>query len=73
MSETKWLIERGDSEGHAPTIWWTGRKERTGVPYQDRWTISTSDAQRFNTKEAAFIVARRDVYQLFTITEHIFC
>jgi hypothetical protein len=45
--DVAWLIERGQSEGQAPTIWWTG--EAGDYP----WTEDANKARRFTTKADA--------------------
>ncbi len=44
-----WLVERGQSENQAPTVWWTG-DESIGW---GGWSPDANLAERFETKEAA--------------------
>jgi hypothetical protein len=48
-SESAWLIERGQSMQHVPTVWWTGRQPSDG----DEWTTNAFAARRFSDREAA--------------------
>lgn len=62
-----WLIERGQSMQHVPTVWWTG----------DEWTTDAWAARRFDTREDAEAAIRvhsgRPTYGPFGIAvEHGF-
>lgn len=74
---TAWLIERGQPEQQAPTVWWVGdpeAKSREG----EEWTQDAWQATRFDSKAKAdrvvnrlFVGPLRDVTA--RATEHIFC
>jgi len=76
MRNLNWLIERGQAENHAPTVWWIAgpRPDSRKGGY---WTTDASEATKFASKAEAEAV----VYRLFTrlskqsarATEHIWC
>ena len=45
--ETAWLIERGQSMGQVPTVWYSGED------YGEQWTTDANRALRYPSKEAA--------------------
>lgn len=45
-----WLIERGQSEGQAPTLWWLGYNM---ADFPNLWTKDAARAKRFRTRKAA--------------------
>jgi len=74
--KSAWLIERGQAENHAPTVWWIAgpRPDSREGGY---WTTDASEATKFASKAEAEAV----VYRLFTrlskqsarATEHMWC
>ena len=53
-----WLIERGQSENHEPTIWWIGDRDATSRD-GERWTQDANEATWFNSREEAQAVIDR--------------
>jgi hypothetical protein len=66
-----WLIERGQPEGQAPTLWWRG-KEQSGVPYMGLWTETAHEAVKFTSKETAEAFMASNYIRLCRATEHVF-
>ena len=66
-----WLIERGQSEGQVPTIWWRSSEWKSREPYLGQWTEDANEARKFSTKEDAERQARIDPGQFYRVTEHV--
>lgn len=73
-SNSAWLIERGQSENHVPTVWWIAgpnNEWRDG----EKWTTDASQATKYATRRSAQSIIER----LFTTfdgasaraTEHV--
>jgi hypothetical protein len=66
--EVCWMMERGQSEGHSPTVWWTGTAHN--------FSADPLEGARFTTKgacEAAFCGHCQMYYpEMQTAREHVF-
>lgn len=64
----RWLIERGQSEGQAPTVW-LDTDERPS--WYGGWTTDPNEARRFGSAEAAEAYIERWPIEHARVTEHI--
>jgi hypothetical protein len=68
---TFWLVERGYADNHIPTIFLKSWKAfKCHAPYDNMWTETAHQAQKYDSKEAASIAA--DEIGNCRATEHMF-